>query len=144
MKKAKLFSLIMIPQTTQYLMILEEVEGTRLLPIWIGPSEGISIAAVLQKQQFPRPLTHQLMANIFERLSVKGHEVRVSDFEINWRKHKKEILSKREVFKNQHKAIKEGNITVIRPPIIKFPILEGIQKTSQKGIKMPERDIKQI
>ncbi|MCK4429508.1 MAG: glycosyltransferase [Candidatus Aenigmarchaeota archaeon] len=78
---------------------------------------------VVQESDWIKRGPHQ-NHHLFERLSVKGHEVRVIDFEINWRKHKKEILSKREVFKNQHKAIKEGNITVIRPPIIKFPILE--------------------
>ncbi|MCK4730448.1 MAG: glycosyltransferase family 4 protein [Candidatus Aenigmarchaeota archaeon] len=75
--------------------------------------------------------------HLFERLSKKGHRINVIDFEISWRNHKKEISSKRKVFKNQHKAIKEGNITVIRPPIIKLPILEylSLLYTHRKEIK---------
>jgi len=65
--------------------------------------------------------SHHLM----ERLSVAGHEIRVIDFEILWRKNKTEdLISKREVFENVHKAIDDGRITVIRPPIIRLPIID--------------------
>jgi glycosyltransferase involved in cell wall biosynthesis len=60
-----------------------------------------------------------------ERLSARGHEIRVIDYEIRWRKHQnKELISHREIFTNVHKAIDKGNITVIRPSIIKLPVLE--------------------
>lgn len=62
--------------------------------------------------------------HLFERLSKRGHKIRVIDFEINWRNNKKEIFSERKVFENQHKAIEEGNITVIRPSILKFPFFD--------------------
>lgn len=79
MKEAKIFSLIMVPQTGQYLVTLEELEGTRLLPIWIGPAEGMAIAAVLQKQDFPRPLTHDLLTNILKELEAKVEKVIITD-----------------------------------------------------------------
>jgi len=63
-----------------------------------------------------------------ERLSARGHEVRVIDFEILWREHEKSgIISRREIFNNVHKATSNGgNVTVIRPPIIKLPGLDYI------------------
>ncbi len=65
--------------------------------------------------------SHHLM----ERMSARGHEVRVIDFEILWRQHEKNgLISKREEFTNVHKAIDEGNITVIRPPIMKLPVMD--------------------
>jgi glycosyltransferase involved in cell wall biosynthesis len=65
--------------------------------------------------------SHHLM----ERMSARGHEVRVIDFEIQWRQHERNgLISNREVFTNVHKAIDEGNITVIRSPIIKLPVLD--------------------
>ena len=65
--------------------------------------------------------SHHLM----ERLSARGHEIRVIDYEIGWRKHQnKELISHREIFTNVHKAIDKGNVTVIRPSIIKLPVLE--------------------
>jgi len=78
---------------------------------------------VVQESDWVEKGPHQ-SHHLFERLSVKGHKIRVIDFEISWRSHEKELFSKRKVFKNQHKAIKDGNITVIRPPIIKLPLLE--------------------
>ena len=67
--------------------------------------------------------SHHLM----ERLSKRGHEIRVIDFEILWReKETKSLISKRQVFEGVHKAINDGAVTVIRPPIIKLPALDYI------------------
>lgn len=68
--------------------------------------------------------THHLM----ERLSVKGHEIRVIDYEILWNysENSHDFISKRKVFRNHHKIINSGNITVIRPSIVKFPVLNYI------------------
>jgi glycosyltransferase involved in cell wall biosynthesis len=67
--------------------------------------------------------SHHLM----ERLSKRGHEVRVIDYEILWRLHgDKSLISKREVFKNECKAVEGGDITVIRPAIIKFPVMDYV------------------
>ncbi|WP_407356576.1 glycosyltransferase [Methanolobus sp. WCC5] len=66
--------------------------------------------------------------HIMERLSAKGHEIRVIDYEILWKEKNTEkgLISKRKVFHKQHKSIDNGNITVIRPPIIKLPALNYI------------------
>ena len=67
--------------------------------------------------------SHHLM----ERLSKRGHEIKVIDFEILWReKETKSLISKRQVFEGVHKAINDGAVTVIRPPIIKLPVLDYI------------------
>ena len=67
--------------------------------------------------------SHHLM----ERLSKRGHEVRVIDYEILWRLHSdKSLISKRKVFKNECKAVEGGDITVIRPSIIKFPVMNYV------------------
>ncbi len=70
--------------------------------------------------------SHHLM----ERLSKKGHNVRVIDYEIQWKEGgKKGLISKRQVFDNVHKAINDGAVTVIRPPIIKIPVLDYVSLT---------------
>lgn len=64
--------------------------------------------------------SHHLM----ERLSKRGHEVRVIDYEILWRENEDSgLVSKRQIFEGIHKAISDGAVTVIRPPIIRMPIL---------------------
>lgn len=85
--------------------------------------------------------SHHLM----ERLSKRGYEVRVIDYEILWREHeKKEIIPKREVFRDIHKAIDGGNVTVIRPPIIKLPVLDylSLVYTHRKEIKRQIEEFK--
>ncbi len=79
MKKVKVYSVVLIPQLGQYLITLEEVDGIRLIPIWVGPAEGMAIGAKLEGQQFPRPLTHDLMTNILNNLKVKMKKVTVTD-----------------------------------------------------------------
>lgn len=76
--------------------------------------------------------------HLMERLAKKGHEIRIIDYELLWRQHKiKEIISKRKVLRNVNKLTGGGNIMVIRPPIIKIPILEYISLiyTHRKEIK---------
>lgn len=58
---------------------------------------------------------------------MRGHEIRVVDYEILWRTEgKKELLSERHVIKNVSKIFPNAQITVIRPKILKVPILEYI------------------
>lgn len=54
-------------------VILQEKDGTRVLPIWIGPSEASSIAMELAGMKFSRPLTHDLFTSIIRGL---GGELR--------------------------------------------------------------------
>lgn len=49
-------------------VILREVDGARVLPIWIGPSEASSIAVELAGMKFSRPLTHDLIASVITGL----------------------------------------------------------------------------
>ena len=76
--------------------------------------------------------------HLMERLSKKGHEIRVIDHEILWKEdNKDELVSKKNYFYKVHKAISEGDVTVIRPPIIKLPIIEYLSYiyTRKKEIK---------
>lgn len=79
MKEAKIFSLAIAPEAGQYLLTLEEIDGSRLLPIWIGPAEGMAIAAALQKESFPRPLTHDLFANILKEFKAVIEKVVITE-----------------------------------------------------------------
>lgn len=82
-KPAKIYSLIFIPPLAQYVVTLEEVDGTRLVPIWIGINEGNAIAMVLQGEKFHRPLTHDLLANILKDVGAKIEKIIISDLKEN-------------------------------------------------------------
>jgi bifunctional DNase/RNase len=45
-------------------VILQEEEGDRVLPIWIGPGEASAIAMQLADWSFSRPLTHDLLVSV--------------------------------------------------------------------------------
>lgn len=49
-------------------VILQEKDGTRVLPIWIGPGEASAIAMELAGMNFSRPLTHDLMTSAIRGL----------------------------------------------------------------------------
>lgn len=49
-------------------VILQETDGERMLPIWIGPGEASAIAMELAGMKFSRPLTHDLAASLIRGL----------------------------------------------------------------------------
>lgn len=63
----------------QRVVILKEKNAQRYLPIWIGPAEAESIAIKLQNVSVPRPLTHDLLGDVIERLGGRISSILVSD-----------------------------------------------------------------
>jgi hypothetical protein len=65
-------------------IVLLKVEGkNRFLPIWIGHPEAAAILMKLQKAELPRPMTHDLLANVVERLSARVSAVTVTELRDN-------------------------------------------------------------
>jgi len=88
---------------------------------------------VVQESDWTEVGPHQ-SHHLMERLSLRGHEVRVIDFEIRWRNHKRNgIFSHRQVIQNYHKAVEGGNVTVIRPAFIRAPILDYVSLLVSHG-----------
>jgi len=59
-----------LPSNTP-IVLLREVEGAhRMLPIFIGGPEATAIALALDEVETPRPMTHDLVKNIFDELGV--------------------------------------------------------------------------
>lgn len=81
--KMVIHGIAMDPVSNSPVMLLKEVDGERILPIWIGVLEATSIAAKLENIQFPRPLTHDLMKNIFDFLQVKIPKIEIVDLREN-------------------------------------------------------------
>jgi len=59
--------------------VLRESEGTRVLPIFVGPCEAQAIARLLKREAFPRPLTHDLLALLIEGLHAKVSRVVITE-----------------------------------------------------------------
>ena len=61
----------------QRIVILREREDERYLPIWIGIYEAEAITIALQDVEVARPLTHDLLKDIFNQLDARIIRVEV-------------------------------------------------------------------
>ena len=62
-----------------YALVLGEVDGNRRLPIIIGAFEAQAIALELEKIQPPRPLTHDLLRNLFDAIDADVTDIVIDD-----------------------------------------------------------------
>jgi uncharacterized protein len=82
-KEAKISSIVSLFPLPQYVVVLEDIEKTRLVPIWIGVNEGNAIALEMQGEKFPRPLTHDLIVSMLSILNARIEKIVVSDLKEN-------------------------------------------------------------
>lgn len=62
-------------------VVLQELGGDRVLPIWIGPSEASAIAMHLAEMEFARPLTHDLVVSVLKGLGGSLQKVIITRVE---------------------------------------------------------------
>jgi bifunctional DNase/RNase len=62
----------------QRIVILREANAERYLPIWIGVYEAEAITIALQEVEVARPLTHDLLKNVFTAFNARIIRVEVS------------------------------------------------------------------
>ncbi|WP_286679510.1 glycosyltransferase [Methanobacterium sp. 42_16] len=74
---------------------------------------------VVQESDWIQRNPHQ-QHHLMERLSTRGHEIKVIDYPIEWTSGK--LLKKREVVNNYHKIYSDAKIQVISPAIIQLPL----------------------
>jgi bifunctional DNase/RNase len=55
----------------QRVVVLRQMEVERYLPIWVGPYEAESITVALQEVEISRPMTHDLLKNLFTLFNGK-------------------------------------------------------------------------
>jgi glycosyltransferase involved in cell wall biosynthesis len=80
-----------------------------------------------------------------ERLSERGHHIRIIDFEISWRKKPRpSIQSRRKVYERVTKATPNGYVTVIRPFVVHAPLLDYLSMIVTHGVEVSRqlRDFK--
>jgi bifunctional DNase/RNase len=63
--------------TPQRLVVLKQKESERYLPIWVGPYEAEAITVALQEVEMSRPLTHDLLKNIFDSFNAQIKRIEI-------------------------------------------------------------------
>ncbi len=71
--------LVLDPNTQAPVVVLKDESGETHLPIWIGIAEATSIASAIKEMTMQRPLTHDLMSDIFSELSVRVQRVVITE-----------------------------------------------------------------
>ena len=74
-------SLALDRSTNTPVVILRELDGERVLPIWIGPGEASAIAMQLADMEFARPLTHDLLCSVLRGLGGAVQKVIITRVE---------------------------------------------------------------
>ena len=75
----KIRGLMMDPVTNMPIVILKDVNGDSVLPIWVGIYEANAIALEIEKVSTPRPMTHDLIKNLLTGLDTRVHKVVVNE-----------------------------------------------------------------
>jgi len=75
----KIRGLMMDPVTNMPIVILKDVTGNSILPIWVGIYEANAIALEIEKVSTPRPMTHDLIRTLLHGLEAGVKKVVVSE-----------------------------------------------------------------
>ncbi len=91
--------LMLDPVTQMPIVILKDVAGDTVLPIWVGVYEANAIALEMEKVSTPRPMTHDLIKNVLVGLETQVHKVVVTElredtfYAVIWLDHGGEVIS---------------------------------------------------
>jgi bifunctional DNase/RNase len=77
----ELHKIIISEMQDKQLIWLKEVDGDRKFTIVIGSSEAMAIDRRLKGSPTPRPLTHDLLANIIEEMGGAIEKIEINDLQ---------------------------------------------------------------
>lgn len=95
----KIRGLLLDPVTNSPIVVLKDEQGRSILPIWVGVYEANAIALEIEKVETPRPMTHDLLKNVFLGLEVRVQKIVVNDlrndtfFAIIWVEREGQVMS---------------------------------------------------
>ena len=95
----KIRGLMMDPVTNMPIVILKDVNGNTVLPIWVGIYEANAIALEIEKVATPRPMTHDLIKSLLSGLNTGIRKVVVNElkedtfYALIWLEREGELIS---------------------------------------------------
>ena len=76
--EVRIRGLVMDPSTRMPIVVLNDLSGEVVLPIWVGLFEANAIALEIEKSTTPRPMTHDLLRNVIHGLNAQVTRVVVA------------------------------------------------------------------
>lgn len=95
----KIRGLMLDPVTNLPIVILRNLDGNSVLPIWVGAYEANAIALEIEKVAAPRPMTHDLIRNVLLGTETMLRKVVVSElkddtfYAVIWMEKNGELIS---------------------------------------------------
>jgi bifunctional DNase/RNase len=95
----KIRGLMMDPVTNMPIVVLKDINGPTILPIWVGIYEANAIALEIEKVSTPRPMTHDLIRTLLHGLETGVRKVVVNElkddtfFAVIWLEKDGELIS---------------------------------------------------
>jgi uncharacterized protein len=95
----KIRGLMMDPVTNMPIVILKDIHGNTVLPIWVGIYEANAIALEIEKVATPRPMTHDLIKSVLSGLNTGIRKVVVNElkedtfYALIWLEREGELIS---------------------------------------------------
>ena len=77
----ELHKIIISEMQDQQIIVLKEVAGERAFPIVIGSGEAYAIDRRLKGHVHPRPLTHDLLANVIEQMGGQIERIEINNLQ---------------------------------------------------------------
>jgi bifunctional DNase/RNase len=75
----KIRGLTIDPGTQMPIVVLKDINGSTVLPIWVGIFEANAIALEIEKVSTPRPMTHDLLKTVLMGLNTGVKKVVVNE-----------------------------------------------------------------
>jgi bifunctional DNase/RNase len=97
--EVKIRGLMMDPVTNMPIVVLKDVDSDALVPIWVGAFEANAIALEIEKIATPRPMTHDLLANLIRTLDGEVRRVVITElrddvyYALIWMERSGELIS---------------------------------------------------
>ena len=81
--ETKIRALIVDPNSGTPVLILKDLESDEMVPIWVGACEANAIAAAIENNVPPRPMTHDLLRNLVTHLGWRVLRVIITSLKDN-------------------------------------------------------------
>ena len=80
--QVELHQIIIREMEHEQFIVLKEVDGERRLPILIGSAEAFAIDRRLKGIPAPRPMTHDLLATVIEKMGGTLEKIEITSLEV--------------------------------------------------------------
>ena len=81
MIEMKVMGIALDVRTNSPIVVLNDLDNRKALPIWIGSAEASAIIRCIEGLVVARPMTHDLIANLIEKIGYKLDKIEINDVE---------------------------------------------------------------